>query len=66
MFIYNNFNNKQHFIVFSYDNYYYSFNYTKKCFVSIDENILYSNIKNNKIGIYNEEDFEFIEKRVIL
>lgn len=66
LFIYSDFSNKDHFIVFSYKNNYYSFNYTKNCFVNIEENILYNNIKNNKIGIYNEEDFNLIEKRVVL
>lgn len=66
LFIRNNFDNKEHFIIFNYKNSYYSFNYNKKCFVNIDMDILYDNIKKNRIGIYNEEDFPIIEKRLVL
>lgn len=66
LFIYSNFSNKEHFLVFNYKNNYYSFNYNKKCFINIDEKILFDNIKKNKIGIYNEEDFVFREGGVIL
>lgn len=64
-FIYRNFYNKEHFLVFNYKNNYYCFNYNRKCFINIEENVFFDNIKKKKIGIYNEEDFDFREKRVI-
>lgn len=66
LFINNGFNYKEHFIVFNYNDKYYSFNYNKNYFVNIDEDILYNNIKSNKIGVYENEEFELVEKRVIL
>ena len=66
LFVYSDLDNKEHFIVFSYNNEYYSFNYNKKCFINVDINVLYDNIKDNKIGIYDDEDFILNEKRVVL
>ena len=57
---------KEHFTLFSYNDVYYSFNYNKKCFVSVDENVLYDSIRNKRIGIYEMEDFDVKEKRVVL
>lgn len=58
--------NKEHFTLFSYNNNYYSFNYNRGSFMCIDYNILCDNIKNNVIGIYDNEDFELLEKRVVV
>lgn len=58
--------NKDHFIVFNYGDTYYSYNYNKKCFISIDYNVLLDNINNKRIGIYEEEDFELKVGKVIL
>lgn len=66
LFVYSGLEAKEHFIIFSYNDKYYSFNYNKKCFVNVDKNVLYDNIKNNRIGIYDDEDFDHIEKRVVL
>lgn len=57
---------RKHFVLFSYNDVYYSFNYNKRCFVEIEYNILYDNIKNNRIGIYDFEQFELKEKSVVL
>lgn len=62
LFVYNGIETKEHFIVFSYDERYYSFNYNKKFFVNVDKSILCDNIKNKKIGIYDDEDFEIKER----
>lgn len=55
---------KDHFIVFSYDNMYYSFNYTKGCFVNVDYNYLVNSIKCNKIGLYLNEGFGLKERMI--
>jgi len=57
---------KKHFTLFSYNDNYYSFNYNDGSFMSLDYNILYDNIKNNAIGVYDNENFELLEERVIL
>ena len=48
-----------------YNDKYYSYNYQKKHFVIVDFNILYNNIKNKKVGIYENEDFNLIEGIVL-
>ena len=58
--------NKEHFTLFSYNGVYYSFNYNKGCFVSVDEDILCEYLRDDKIGIYDDEEFGLIEKRVLL
>ena len=66
LFIYSSIGNKEHFILFSYNDLYYSYSYNKGCFVRIDESIIYDNINSRKIGIYEMEDFNMKEKRVVL
>ena len=58
--------NKEHFTLFSYNDVYYSFNYNKGCFVNVAEGILYECLSEEKIGIYADEEFELVEKRVLL
>lgn len=66
LFVGNGLLEKNHFTLFSYSGKYYSFNYNKGCFVLVEETIIKDNIKNRKIGIYDDEDFELIEKGVML
>ena len=66
LFLYNGFEVKEHFVVFSYNDKYYSYNYNKGCFTVIDASILKDNIKNNKIGVYDDENFDIKERSVIL
>ncbi len=66
LFAYKGLNVKEHFIVFSYDDKYYSYNYNKGCFVSIEASILSENIKCNRIGIYGDENFDIREGSVVL
>lgn len=48
-------NNKEHFILISYDNKYYSYNYTRESFVELSYDEIMNNIENKKIGIYLNE-----------
>ena len=47
---------KKHFILITYNNTYYSYNYIKKSFIKINEIDIINNIKIGKIGIYQEEN----------
>ena len=53
--LYVNEKEKQHFILITYNNYHYSYNYKKHSFVSVSEFDLISNIENKKLGLYDEE-----------
>lgn len=66
LFISSGFDEREHFTLFGYNDNYYSFNYNKNSFVNIDINILYDNIKNKRIGVYDDEDFEIRVKGVAL
>lgn len=66
LFLLENENNKEHFIVISYDNNFYSYNYNRMCFVKMNYDIIAKNIKDNKIGIYEGENFCCKESRVVL
>ena len=66
LFLIENMGGREHFIVINYNNKFYSYNYNKKCFVSMDYDIIYNNIKNNKIGVYDDEKFNFIDGRLVL
>lgn len=55
-------NNKEHFILISYNKMYYSYNYNKKTFITISEKELINNIENEKIGIYLNEDIPITYK----
>lgn len=65
-FYVNNGNFKDHFIGIIYNDKIYSFNYSRNRFVSVTNDDFISNFKNNKIGIYNDEDFSFGEKGLVL
>ena len=53
-------------IVISYDNSFYSYNYSKGCFIKMSYDVITKNIKDNKIGIYKGEDFYCKESRLVL
>lgn len=63
-YVYNG--DREHFIVISYSDKYYSFNYNKGCFIDISYDIILDNLKNKRIGLYNNEDFDIIKKGVVL
>ena len=66
LFIYGVNHIKEHFALFSYNNNYYSYNYNKGAFINMDCDVLYDNIKNKRIGIYDNEEFDLVEKRAVL
>lgn len=53
--LYLNNNGKFHFIMISYNNDHYSYNYKKKSFVKVNDTDLIDNIKMGKIGLYLDE-----------
>jgi hypothetical protein len=55
LFINKNNNNKEHFVVISYQNKYYSYNYNHSSFVEISYNEILKNLENKNIGIYLNE-----------
>lgn len=57
---------REHFIVINYGDNYYSFNYSKNSFISVSYDELYKNIKNNLIGLYDDEDFVINKKEVLV
>ena len=64
-YVYDNSSEKEHFIVISYNNKAYGFNYRKKRFVEVNRTVLLENIKKSRIGIYENENFFVDEKEVI-
>ena len=53
-------NQKEHFILISYENELYSYNYSKNNFVKISSEDIIRNIEEQKIGIYQNENIPFI------
>jgi len=53
--LYINDNFRQHFILISYGNYHYSYNYARKSFTTIEQDNLIKNLDSNKIGVYANE-----------
>ncbi len=53
--LYLNNKEKQHFLVISYGDIHYSYNYKKRCFVKINDNDIRNNILGGKIGLYMDE-----------
>ncbi len=66
LFVCSNLNGQEHFIVFSYGNNLYSYNYNKGYFVAIDAKMLYGKMKECKIGLYDDEDFRLMKEGIIL
>lgn len=62
LYLHNIYNNKEHFILISYKEYRYSYNYNKKTFMKINEKDLINNLENEKIGIYLNEEIPKINK----
>ena len=60
LFINDIYNNKEHFILISFDKKFYSFNYNKNTFVEISYEEIQKNINNKKIGIYLNEKIPMI------
>lgn len=65
-FYINNKEEKEHFLVFSYNKEYYSYNYSKRHFIRLEYDYLIENIKNKKIGLYLGEEFNLLKGRVTL
>lgn len=66
LFVYSGLDTREHFALFSYNDKYYSFNYSRGSFVRVDVNVLCDNIKNRRIGIYDGEEFDVMEKGMVL
>lgn len=60
LYIVNNDKKREHFILISYDNKSYSYNYTKNSFVEIDIKEIEKNIENHKMGVYLNEKIPFL------
>lgn len=60
LYIVNEEKQKEHFILISYNNKSYSYNYHKDSFVEISIDDIIKNINDKKIGIYNNEKVPFI------
>lgn len=56
---------KQTFMIVGYDKFLYGFSYKKNTFIKIDSDIITDGIKNNKIGLYNEESFILNKELVV-
>lgn len=57
---------KEHFLIFSYNDFYYSYNYNKRQFIKLGYDYLIENIKNKKIGLYQNEEFDMPRERMVL
>ena len=58
--------NKLHFIMISYNNNHYSYNYKKKNFVKVSEEDILNSISDGKIGLYHDEYIPNINNKVNL
>lgn len=65
-FVYKGEYHKEHFIVIGSNDIYYSYNYNKGCFIRVDKDIIYDNMKNRRIGIYENENFDVVERRALV
>lgn len=65
-YVYDGFSNRQHFIMISYNGKCYSFNYSRECFTSLDYDMVIDNLNNRKIGLYDDEEFNVMEKGMVL
>jgi hypothetical protein len=52
----NDIDKREHFVLISYNNHHYSYNYNDGCFVEVKSQDLVDNINNKKIGFYLDED----------
>lgn len=58
--------NREHFIVISYNDKYYFYNYSKREFACASYSDIYSSFENKKIGLYKGEDFSFNKEGVVM
>lgn len=56
LFVNDIYSNKEHFILISYGDEHYSYNFKKNSFVQVTNEQLVKNIKRNKIGLYLDEE----------
>ena len=66
LFINDLYNDKEHFILISCNNKYYSYNYTKSSFMEISYDEIQKNIENKKIGIYLNERIPTYNKEKVI
>lgn len=66
MYINNYLDVKDHFTIYCYGDKYYSFNYSKGCFIYVDMDVISNNIDTRRVGIYDGEEFDFNVKGVVL
>ena len=66
LFINDIYNNKEHFILISANNKYYSYNYTKSSFMEISYDEILKNIETKKIGVYLNEQMPIINKEKVI
>lgn len=59
-------NDREHFMVINCNDNYYSYNYSKSCFIKLEYNYLLENIRNKKIGLYYDEKFDIERERIVL
>ena len=64
--LYINDKNHEHFILISYGDKHYSYNYNLKKFVLIDKEILVSSLDNKKVGLYNDEYIPDLQKSSVV
>lgn len=57
---------KEHFIVFSCNDKFYSYNYSRGHFVELKYNYLIENIKNKKVFLYQNENFNVTKEGIVL
>lgn len=55
LFLNDIYNSREHFILMSYNNKYYSYNYTRNSFSEVSYDEIMKNIENKKIGVYLNE-----------
>ena len=68
LYIHNQKNQKEHFILINYDKKYYSYNYARNSFVEISKEEILQNMKEKKVGIYQNEQIPFtnqLQEKVI-
>ena len=66
LYMCNNIRNKEHFIVISYNDKIYGFNYSKREFTELNKINLLDSLRSAQIGIYENEDFNISEREVII
>ena len=63
LYILNDEKKKEHFILISYENKSYSYNYTKNNFIEVSTDEIIKNIEEQKIGIYLNEKIPFLQNK---